>query len=127
MALYLPLYLSGTTLYGSFLTAQKLHTLIGTVVYFISLLTIYQMVAYFFQRKEKQQTRRALGQMIRKCAPPAFWYFAIVLGIPFLNRAYQNDSGKFLEFAALITTCCAAILFLYCLVLLVLKLGTVHK
>lgn len=121
VAVYLPLSLTGTKLCDRFLTAERLHTLIGTVVYFIALMTIYQLAGYFFQKKENRNPHKALGQVVRKCAPPAFWYFAIVLGLPFLNRAYQKNGGKFLEFAALVAVCCMAVLLLYCLVFLTVK------
>lgn len=118
VAIYLPRLLDGTRLYGGFLTPERLHTLIGTVVYFISLLTIYQSVSRLLKGGEEQRPGSALIQLIRRCAPPAFWYFAIVLGVPFLNRAYQKNSGKFYEFASLITLCCGIVLLLYCLVFL---------
>lgn len=121
-AIYLPLFLDWTRLRDSFLTAGKLHTLIGVIVYFASLLTVYRLADCLFRKGEAKRPGRIWKQFLRKCAPPAFWYFAIVLGIPFLNRAYRKRGEAFLEYTALVASCCGAILFLYCLALLIRKL-----
>lgn len=59
--------------------------------------------------------RRALRGRVYKCAPPIFWYFFIVLGIPFMNGAFQNNPKSFVEYAALMTVVCFAIVSVYCL------------
>ena len=146
VAIYLPAFLS-ETVYNSFLTPDRLHTMIGIVVYFTALLTIYRLTEFFFSGSTKlsdtlQETdisptfspqhryrhRSAahtackyapLPQLLRKCLPPVFWYLFIALGIPFLNNAYQKSNGKFMEFAFLIFCCCTAILTLYGLVLFI--------
>lgn len=122
VAIYLPPFLDRTKLRDGFLAAGKLHSLIGIVVYFVSLLIIYRLSDDIFQKGEAKRPRRAWEQFLRKCAPPAFWYFAIVLGIPFLNRAYGKRGKAFLEYAILVSACCGAILLLYCLALLTRKL-----
>ena len=131
VAIYLPLYLDRAGLMTGLLTPDRLHTMIGVVVYVIALLTLYRLVGYFVQRKTVQPGRtqstadspkickeQFLQVMIRKCMPPIFWYFFMTLGLPFLNRAYLKGSAKFTEYAVLITCCCAVILLPYCLVLL---------
>ena len=45
-AIYLPQYLDRAGLMGGLLTPDRLHTMIGVVVYFIALLTIYRLVGY---------------------------------------------------------------------------------
>ena len=86
-ALYLPLLFQRLQLFGDILTPDSLHTMIGTVVYFAALLTLYRLVRHLFHPA-------AEGSLLRRFLPPVFWYFFIVLGIPFLNRAYaQNDHG----------------------------------
>lgn len=131
VAIYLPLYLDRAGLMTGLLTPDRLHTMIGVVVYVIALLTLYRLVGYFVQRRSGQTGRtqstadshkickgQFLPVIIRKCMPPIFWYFFMTLGLPFLNRAYLKGSAKFTEYAVLITCCCAAILLPYCLVLL---------
>lgn len=90
-AIYLPLRLEGVLAGGGWLTAQRLHTLIGIVVYFMALLLVYQaadFMAGIVAGEVRRQRRRI------KWAVPVFWYFAIVLGIPFLNGARGKNQGR---------------------------------
>lgn len=112
VAIYLPLYLSETGIYGSFLTPGSLHTMIGTAVYFIALLTLYRLL------DSVTGSISDAGSFKRKFLPPVFWYFFIVLGIPLLNRANRANREQFTEYAMLITCVCAAILLIYILTLL---------
>ena len=116
MAIYLPVYFNAIGIPGGFLSAEQLHTVIGIVVYFVSLLTIYQLFESFFRKITGKCSGNVWRRMVRKLMPPTFWYFFIVLGIPFLNRAYQKRNGEFVEFSILITVCCTAMLSLYCLI-----------
>ena len=49
---------------------------------------------------------------------PVFFYFSITLGIPLLNGAYRNDSGKFLEHALLVIGVCFSVIAAACLLFL---------
>ncbi len=106
-AIYLPLLFQRLQLFGSLLTPDRLHTVIGIVVYFAALLTLYRLMGYLFHST-------AEGSLLRRCLPPVFWYFSIVLGIPFLNRAFVKNREQFLSFAGLTAICCCGILLLYC-------------
>lgn len=137
-AIYLPLYLEDAGLMTGILTPDRLHTMIGVVVYFIALLTIYRLVGYFIRRAKNSSyisqgnyghsenvvgassdtcKKYSLRTIVRKCAPPVFWYFALTLGFPFLNRASREGTAEFMEFAALVTGCCALVLLTYCIIL----------
>ena len=111
---------------GGSMTAERLHMLVGTAIYFISLLILYQIARYISliiggavktspSREFVEFSLKSLWQMIGKYLPPVFWYFAITLGIPILNRAYQNNSEKFWEYAVFLTGICLAIFALFCL------------
>lgn len=50
IAIYLPLYLDSAGLMGGMLTPDRLHTVIGVVVYFVALLTLYRLSGYFVHR-----------------------------------------------------------------------------
>ena len=130
-AIYLPLYLDRADLMKGPLTADRLHTMIGVVVYFIALLTLYRLAAYLIQKRSgsTEQTvntnqspeacrKQFLTIFARKCIPPAFWYFFMTVGLPFLNRAYQNGTAKFMEYVVLITCCLAFVLLPYCFLML---------
>lgn len=119
-AVYLPSFFEGWQLYGSFLTPDSLHTAIGTVIYFTALLTLYRLAGHLFRRE-------AQVSLLRRCLPPVFWYFFIVLGIPFLNRAYRHGGEQFMAFAVLVTACCGGILVLYCAGALLRKRHGSHR
>ena len=119
-AVYLPAFFEERQLYGNFLTPDSLHTAIGTVIYFTALLTLYRLVGHLFHRESQIS-------LLRRCLPPVFWYFFIVLGIPFLNRAYRRGGEQFMGFAILVTACCGGILLLYCTGTLLRKLHGSHR
>lgn len=125
LAIYIPLYFPGLTRTGGLLTPEKLHTLIGTLVYFSALLLVYPMAERAVSgkqdilfRKEKlpEQSCDDAAAAMRKTAAgllfPVFWYFLIVLGLPFLNRAWQKGREQFMEYTALVLCGCTVVLFL---------------
>lgn len=106
-AIYLPLLFERLGFFGGFLTPDSLHTLIGTAVYFAALLTLYRLTGSLLGKTAGES-------LLHRCLPPVFWYFFIVLGIPFLNRAYEKNGEQFVTFAAMVAACCGGILLLYC-------------
>ncbi|MCC8023765.1 MAG: exosortase K [Clostridium sp.] len=135
VSIYLPLYAGRPEIHRGPLTPERLHTLIGISVYFTALFTLYQIAELISrsvsQRSEKPgeannapQPLPSYSGLLWKCIPPVFWYFAIVLGIPFLNRAYEHDRTKFMEYAVLMAAVCVTVTALYCLaVILRRRLG----
>lgn len=115
-AIYLPPIFERTGVLGGWLTPERLHTMIGAVVYFAALLTIYRLAWLLFDRFQGAEKDRPSASILRRCLSPVFWYFFIVLGIPFLNRAWR--SGRFTEFALLVSLCCGSVLILYGLAIL---------
>ena len=124
-AIYLPALL-GEEIYRGFLTPDRLHTMIGIVVYFTALLAIYRVTDFFFSKSKHSGNGRKsnayLPQLVRRCLPPVFWYFGIALGVPFVNNAYSKNTEKFTELTILIICCCLVILMLYGLLFAVRKL-----
>lgn len=121
VAIYLPSFLERFHVFGGFLTADRLHTMIGAVVYFAALLTIHQLVGLLFGQAHGTEKRQAPELLLRKCLSPVFWYFFIVLGIPFLGRAYQKSGSVFTDFCLLVTFCCGIVLLLYGLFFLICR------
>lgn len=122
-AIYLPIYFEETPFLRELLSPEKLHTAIGIVVYFVSLLIVYHLAEYAFQKRDRKGRDGAspLKPFLRKCLAPAFWYLFIVLGIPFLNKAYRKSGAQFTDFALLVAGCCSIILLLYALSVLAWK------
>lgn len=114
-AIFLPSFFERAGVLKGAFTPDRLHTVIGAVVYFASLLTIYRLARLFFCGNDGTDEGSPLLRIVRGCLSPVFWYFFIVLGIPFLNRAYARNGGQFTEFALLVTLCCGSVLLLYCL------------
>lgn len=127
VAIYLPSFLERFHVFGGFLTADRLHTMIGAVVYFAALLTIHQLVGLLFGQagllfgQSHGTEKRQAPALLRKCLSPVFWYFFIVLGIPFLGRAYQKNGSAFTDFCLLVTFCCGIVLLLYGLFFLICR------
>lgn len=113
LAVYLPIYLEAVGLMGGMLTQDRLHTLIGVMVYFAALLTIYRLAGWFVQRMVRGE--RPPVSLLQKCALPAFWYLTFTLGLPLLNRVGRAGTGEFAEFAVLVTAGCGLVL-LPCLI-----------
>lgn len=112
LSIYLPNLFRELGLFGATLTPESLHTIIGTTVYFASLLTVYQIAGAVslkltspLHRKQQEDSN-----LLHKCLPPVFWYIFLVLGIPFLNGAGRKNRGGFQEYEQLILLVCAAVL-----------------
>lgn len=119
VAIYLPSFFERFHVFGGFLTADRLHTMIGAVVYFAALLTLHQLVGLLLGQTHGTEKRRT--PLLRKCLSPVFWYFFIVLGIPFLGRAYRKSGSAFTDFCLLVTFCCGFVLLLYGLFFLIYR------
>jgi exosortase K len=122
----LSLHLPKLDIGGELMTAERLHMLMGTAIYFISLLIIYQIARYISlkisgevkkwpNREFNGSSDKPLWQTIGKNLPPVFWYFAITLGIPILNRAYKYNSEQFWKYAVFLSGISLAIFTLFCL------------
>ncbi|MGN1180434.1 MAG: exosortase K [Suilimivivens sp.] len=118
LSIYIPLFLTQTGFYSTWLSQDRLHTIIGTAVYFTSLLVIYRLTDIMTLKAFRKQKENRNGHYFI----PAFWYFLIVLGIPFLNKAYVNGGGKFTGYAVLIFSVCFIILLVPVITAAVTKL-----
>lgn len=126
-AIYLPIPLEQAGLLSGWLDPDRLHTLIGTVVYFSSLCVIYPAASFLCRRQimrlpdkggdgSSSDFRQNLQWLI-----PAFWYLLAVLAIPSAGRILRNDWEGFGSYALLIIGVCFMILAVSCL------LGRIHR
>lgn len=107
------------------LTPERLHTGIGMAVYFSALLLFCRAadnLSLRWGQKASGKEKNAGHSLLTQWLLPASCYLILVLGVPFLNHAAQNDPEKFYSFARLILTGCLNISGIY----LLLFLGTTY-
>lgn len=122
----LPLLLKRAGLLGGFLTPDRLHTLIGTAVYFSSLCILYLLVSsvckrWFLRGDTETSPAPSSAESIGTCKVPPrrlfvpiFWYLLTVLVLPFCKRILSNDWEGFWQYALLVFGSCfviAAVLY----------------
>lgn len=113
VAIFLPMLLAPSIMAGGWLNAQRLHTIIGIVIYFTALLLLYRIAERFTQGKNTcRRTADCASPFLRLCLPPLFWYLLILLGIPIFTKAYLHDIRQFAEYTGLLTGLCISILIL---------------
>lgn len=115
-AIYIPLFLAENGLMPKWLTADRLHTMIGTAVYFSFLFLIYviaEQVCIHLFGAACYENEIKYG---KKIAVPLFWYAAIVLVIPFLGRLYHKEWSGFLQYTVLVTGVCVVVMAGFCVI-----------
>ena len=123
VSIFLPVYMDKYNISVG-LSPEKLHTAIGTAIYFISLLVVYQSAGVISRKIARTSAGvppagNPIVHVMGRFMPPVFWYLSILLGIPLLTLAYRKDTGKFFEYTKEITAVCLAALFLFCLAYLI--------
>ena len=118
IAIYLPLYLEKHGLLPALLSHDTLHTLIGTVVYFSSLLFFYSLAVKSINKRippssYKCYTAEATHPLLcRNTLLPLFWYVGIVLGLPLFSRILQRNFSGFGSYTLLVLGSCLVICLL---------------
>ncbi len=110
-SIYFPIRLEDLQLIHGFLTQDRLHTIIGSTVYFSGLCIIYILVSFIFKRI-------FLSTGFSTIIAPAFWYMLIVLALPFLKRLYKNEWEGFAWYAVLVVCICFSVTMLFRIVLI---------
>ena len=111
VSIYLPLSLTRHNLMAGWLTSKRLHTIIGTAIYFCSLFLIYYLAGKLcscFAGKAKKEEQKRMWPLLA----PLFWYFMMVLGLPFAGRMYQNQWEGFGQYTLLVSGVCAVVVCL---------------
>lgn len=115
-SVYLPDIFEKAGLISAFLTQEKLHTIIGTAVYFSFMLTAYPLAdcicrKVFVRADMEQYTEQSdvLKTRYISLIVPICWYALAVLIIPLIGRAYRNEWEGFGQYAVLVITVCLVI------------------
>jgi len=118
-SIYIPIYLNKMIVYNGWLTPERLHTIIGTFIYFTSLFFIYQVAGYIWKDIYSIKYKDiSFIRIVSKYLMPMFWYFIILLGVPFLRNGY-NEELK--EYTILITSVCLIAVAIFCSVSFIRK------
>lgn len=104
LAIYAPELVFRLGVVNGWLTPERIHTVIGVVVYFGSLMVIYCGVDCFLTYTQERAAKKA-GWMF-----PVVIYGLIVLGLPLLNGALKNNREQFMGYAALVMMVCLLVL-----------------
>lgn len=116
-SIYLPDAFRQLGLLKGWLTPDRLHTLIGSVIYFSSLYFIYAAAGFicrhtFLHENKNSSVTQSAAAFFSRSMIPVFWYLLIVLAVPFLGRLYRNEWDGFLQYTALILCVCLGVVFL---------------
>lgn len=112
-SIYLPALLESLGLMKGWLDPDRLHTLIGTVIYFASLCFIYPLASSiyrheFLQADETLPPHTAASRSFVLLIP-TFWYLLIALALPFFTRICRNDWEGFSQYTVLIVCVCLVV------------------
>jgi exosortase K len=86
LRIFISAHLWDADVYGQWLTPGRLHRLVGTVIYYASLLALYLTV------------EARIGVRTRKVAP-LLWYIGVSLGVPLAGRVIGGGTSGFTEHA----------------------------
>lgn len=125
-SILLPPVFERLSLINGWLTQERLHTIIGTTIYFSCLYGIYRIAARIMQAMAPH-TRHCFSSQLLKTIAPAFWYLMIVLAVPFLGRIYRNEWDGFGAYVALILGVCLVITLIRQIISLILKCTNVSN
>lgn len=79
-------------IYAGWVTASRVHRVLGVVIYCSTLLGLCRAA----ERWATRSTPMAAGSTRPSLAPLA-WYLAVAIGVPLVNRAFIRDPRHFLE------------------------------
>lgn len=116
ISIYLPIFLTEKGLLSGLMTAQRLHTMIGTTVYFSSLFVIYFLTGKICTKIFGAQSCVKSARRGKYLIIPIFWYAATVLILPFFSRLYHDQWEGFGQYALIVTGICAVIALFFALI-----------
>jgi len=116
ISIYLPVFLADQGLMPGWLTAKRLHTIIGTAVYFTFLFVIYFLAGKICMKLFGASHTEKTVRTGKKIAVPVFWYFVTVLFLPLLSRIYHKQWEGFGQYALLVTGICTVTVLFWALI-----------
>lgn len=93
-------------IYGDWLTPERLHRLAGTLIYCVSLFALCAVVSRWLASATARAERNGLWSTR---AIPVVCYLGVAVGVPLVNRAYQQQPGRFVEHCAMVIGVCGLV------------------
>ena len=128
LSIILPPYLQNPEHLTGRITSGQLHTAIGTQVYFLSLLVLYQAGDKLSEKigskkpSNPQKERSPWTKLL-----PILWYLGPVLGLPILSRIYYKDYKNLTSYELPVLAVCGNLLIFLSLIPLGKKLILRHR
>ncbi len=101
LRIWLSIILYRADIYSGWLTPDALHRIAGVMLYYLILCFFYLSVSYSLNRRTvKLRSAKNGGSnsgSVLLLLIPLFWYLLFSLGVPFINKAYQQQPGRFVE------------------------------
>lgn len=116
ISIYLPVFLTEKELLSGWLTEKRLHTMIGTTIYFSFLFVIYFMAERICTKIFGASSGAKSASRGKYLGIPIFCYVVMVLVLPFLSRLYHNQWEGFGQYALLVIGICAVIILFFALI-----------
>ena len=118
LAIYLPIYLEKQGIVPALLSHDTLHTLIGTVIYFSSLLTLSSWMNRSLNKPVYSSFHDSTINIISlyhgHFVPlPVFWYIGFIWALPLFSRLYQRNFTGFGSYTLIVLGSCLIICILY--------------
>jgi exosortase K len=108
LRIVLAAHLYDADFYSGWLTRERLHRLLGVVLYCSALLGLCHAADLYTSRAPLQASRARLT--------PFLWYLGVAIGVPLANRAFVRAPGHFAEHAALTLGAGGAVVLMFWLI-----------
>ncbi len=122
LRIILSIYSYKADIYSGWITAQRLHRMEGTLIYFFFLCLFYmiikKVIRYYRLKESARRTRGHRGRFIQSDtlrwmlsdSVPLFWYSLMTLVIPLLNASYNGNEAQFVEHSWMVISGCLIVL-----------------
>jgi hypothetical protein len=109
----LSIYLYGAPIYGAWITPERVHRLVGTLMYVCALVAVYLAVEGLVVRLNRSAQipsitgGRRTDQFpapARTLTKPFAWYMLITVFVPLLNGALRDNGTEFMEHSVLVAS-----------------------
>ncbi len=102
-------------IYNAWVTPDRIHRALGTLVYVMSLVATYVTIERMFEGRARRTSPHSTSAGIHRGLPPAIrvslvWYGAFVVGIPVMTGLYRGSlADSFVEHVVTVSIICTIV------------------